>query len=246
MSHNQHSHGIRPPYPEDSNTPLAGVQEPHPPSLSQSQDLGEAQAGEMTHGPSTESNSTARLDLPDSLRVGSPPAHQISHAPEPESVAKGGVMLPDSLRAGDGSNEGSQRGGETPRRSFEKTDIPEALQPGGGKMKVPAENAEVYTHSAPEGEKQQLGISTHFVPEQKAMETMMHGAFVTGNEDSEDIWGDEKTPTERRQSEDSELIPSCQDIVGQLDIHISGSTSLSTFTNYKCSLFSYGCQFQLL
>lgn len=202
MSHNQHPHGVRPPYPEDSNTPLAGVQEPHPPSLSQSQDLGEAQAGKMTHGPSTESNSTARLDLPDSLRVGSPPAHQISHAPEPESVAKGGVMLPDSLRAGDGSNEGSQRGGETPRRSFEKTDIPEALQPGGGKMKVPAENAEVYTHSAPEGEKQQLGISTHVVPEQKAMETTMHGAFVTGNEDSEDIWGDEKTPTERRQSED--------------------------------------------
>ncbi|KAI5841763.1 hypothetical protein DFP73DRAFT_528195 [Morchella snyderi] len=202
MSHNQHQNGVRPPYPGDSNPHLAGVQEPHPPSLSQSQDLGEAQARNMTRGPSTESNSMARAGLPDSLRVGSPAAPQISHAPEPESVAKGSVMLPDSLRVGAGSNEGSQRGGETPRGSFEKANMPEALQPGGGKMKMPAANAKVYTHGVPEGENQQPEITTHVAPAQKGVETTMHGILVTGNEDSEDIWGNEKTPIPRRQSED--------------------------------------------
>lgn len=207
MSHNQHPHATIPPYPDGSNPIHTDTQEPYPSSLLPARHPGEAQATKMSRGPSTGSNSTAKADLPDSLRVGSPPVHQISHAPGAEgAIAKGGVMLPDSLRAGagtgTGSVEGSQRGDETPRRSLENADMPEALRPGGGKMKAPAESTEVHMHIMPAHEKQQAEVVTHREPE-KGAEATMHGALVTGDENPEDIWGDEKTPIDRRQSEDT-------------------------------------------
>lgn len=165
---------IRPPYPDDDDNDDTTTEIPYSPSLLKSPafdltDLEDAQqAKKMSRGPSVESNATAKAPLPDSLRIGA------------------------------GSSSEGAKGSDEIRRSFEKGEIPESLRPGGGKV-LPMEKTEVYMHGGL-GEVQEtkmhgaLGGAQETNVHSALGETKTHNRLVSGGENSEDVWGEEKSP----------------------------------------------------